>query len=136
MDIPGYSGTPLLKKLGITDQTRVFVISAPENYFQLLQSDITHQLAAGAQYADLVHLFVKSEIDFKTQMKKLTPFYRANPLLVIWISWYKKASGIVTDITENTIRDYALANDLVDIKVCAVSDLWSGLKLVVQKARR
>ena len=69
-------------------------------------------------------------------MKKLKAVYRVNPKVVIWVSWYKKSAGIPTDVTEDTIRNYALKNDLVDIKVCAVSEVWSGLKLVVQKAKR
>lgn len=69
-------------------------------------------------------------------MKKLEPVRKANPNITIWVSWYKKSSGIPTDITEDVIRHYALKNDLVDVKVCAVSDIWSGLKLVVPVAKR
>ena len=69
-------------------------------------------------------------------MKKLQPVCKANPNITIWVSWYKKSAGIPTDITEDVIRDYALKNDLVDVKVCAVSDRWSGLKLVVPVAKR
>ena len=89
-----------------------------------------------AETPDLVHVFVKSNKEFETEMKKLKEVYRDNPKVVIWVSWYKKSAGIPTDVTEDTIRNYALKNDLVDIKVCAVSEVWSGLKLVVQKAKR
>jgi hypothetical protein len=69
-------------------------------------------------------------------MEKLKKVCLENPNVIIWVSWYKKSSGIATDITENEIRNYALKNDLVDIKVCAVSEDWSGLKLVVPKNKR
>jgi len=69
-------------------------------------------------------------------MEKLTPVYSQNPEVVIWVSWYKKSSGIKTDLTEDLIREYALSRTLVDIKVCAVTDLWSGIKLVVRKKFR
>ena len=69
-------------------------------------------------------------------MKRLDRLIKKNKKIVIWVSWYKKSSGIATDITEDTIRNFALKNNLVDVKVCAVSDIWSGLKLVVPlKAR-
>ena len=69
-------------------------------------------------------------------MKKLKAVYKKNTSVTIWVSWYKKSSKIPTDITEDTIRNYALQNDLVDVKVCAVSDVWSGLKLVVPVSKR
>jgi hypothetical protein len=83
-----------------------------------------------------VHLFAKSYKDFEAEMKKLKPLTKSNPDITIWVSWYKKSAGIATDITEDIIRAYALKNDLVDVKVCAVSDIWSGLKLVVPVAKR
>jgi hypothetical protein len=101
-----------------------------------LQEDITPQLCKGAQLPDLIHLFVTDKADFEKGMKKVTALARKNTSIAIWVSWYKKSSGIKTDITEDTIRDYALENGLVDIKVCAVSDIWSGLKLVVPVAKR
>jgi hypothetical protein len=69
-------------------------------------------------------------------MKKLKPLIKKNTTVIIWVSWYKKAAKIATDITEDIIRNYALKNDLVDVKVCAVSDIWSGLKLVVPVSKR
>jgi hypothetical protein len=83
-----------------------------------------------------VHVFVKSYAVFETEMKKLKSVIKSNPNITIWVSWYKKSAGIPTDITEDDIRNYALKNDLVDVKVCAVSDIWSGLKLVVPVAKR
>ena len=136
MATAGYSGTPLLKKLGIKDSTKVQLINAPDNYYKLLETDISGQLATSRQTPDLVHLFVKSYKEFDTAMKKLKPVSKANPNITIWVSWYKKSAKIATDITEDDIRNYALQHDLVDVKVCAVSDIWSGLKLVVPVAKR
>ena len=131
MPSAGYSGTPLLKKLGITPAMKVQLINAPEQYFLWLQADISSQLITSKEPPDFVHVFVTSEQAFETVMKKLKPVYKANPQIIIWVSWYKKSSGIATDVTEDTIRNYALKNDLVDVKVCAVNEQWSGLKLVV-----
>jgi hypothetical protein len=136
MATAGYSGTPLLKKLGIKAETRVQLVNAPDNYFKLLEADISPQIVKGKAIPDLVHLFVKNYKEFDAEMKKIKPLSKSNPDISIWVSWYKKSAGIATDITEDVIRDYALRNDLVDVKVCAVSDIWSGLKLVVPVAKR
>jgi hypothetical protein len=136
MTASGYSGTPLIKKLGIREQMKILLINAPANYFQLLEEDIRDQLVKEDELPNLIHLFVTTNKEFESEMKKLKSTYKSNPLVVIWVSWYKKASGMPIDLTEDTIRNYALRNDLVDIKVCAVSEIWSGLKLVVQKAKR
>ena len=132
----GYSGTPLLKKLGIKPDMKVLLINKPEDYFILLEADINDQSVNKNQIPDFIHLFAKTEKEFVAEMKKLKPVCKQNPNIVIWVSWYKKAAKIPTDITEDTIRNYALKNDLVDVKVCAVSDIWSGLKLVVPVAKR
>jgi len=136
MATAGYSGTPLLKKLGIKPEMKVFIINKPDNYYELLTADINDQSSKKNETPDLVHLFVKSVKEFEKEMKKLKAFCKLNPDITIWVSWYKKSAKIPTDITEDTIRNYALKNDLVDVKVCAVSDLWSGLKLVVPVAKR
>jgi hypothetical protein len=130
----GYSGTPLLKKLGIKKTDRVLLIHPPEHYLSWLATDISQQLCPKNEKPDFIHLFVKSQLVFEQEMAILTG--KMKPTTVIWVSWYKKSSGIATDITETAIRKYALANQLVDIKVCAVSDEWSGLKLVVPVAKR
>jgi hypothetical protein len=132
----GYSGTPLLKKLGIKENMKLLLIAAPENYYELLEADVRSQLLKKNQVPDFVHLFITSEKEFIKEMKDLKKFCKANPNISIWVSWHKKSSGIATDITEDIIRQYALQNDLVDIKVCAVSEIWSGLKLVVPVAKR
>jgi hypothetical protein len=132
----GYSGTPLLKKLGINPGLSVRLVNPPDNYFELLETDISDQVAKGKSIPDLVHLFVLTNKQFESEIRKLKSDLLKNPNLVIWVSWYKKSSGLKTDITEDVIRNFALKNDLVDVKVCAVSDVWSGLKLVVPVARR
>ena len=132
----GYSPTPLLKKLGIKPEMKVLLIQQPDDYFKLLELNISEQLCKKEESPDLIHLFVTNNKDFESEMKKLKPVIKSNTSITLWISWYKKAAKIPTDITEDTIRNYALKNDLVDVKVCAVSDIWSGLKLVVPLAKR
>ena len=132
----GYSGTPLLKKLGLKDGQRVRLLHPPDDYFQLLEVDISDQLCAPEECPDCAHLFAASRAIFEKGMRALEASIRRNPRIVIWVSWYKKSSGVATDLTEDVIRDFALQNGLVDIKVCAVSGLWSGLKLVVPVKRR
>jgi hypothetical protein len=132
----GYSGTPLLKKLGIKPETKVLVINMPPDYFNLLDTDITDQLCKEDNIPDLVHVFARDGKAFEKEMKQLKALCKQNPNVIIWVSWYKKIAKINTDITEDVIRNYALKNDLVDVKVCAVSETWSGLKLVVPVAKR
>lgn len=131
----GYSGTPLIKKLGITSAMKVLLVSQPDEYYDLLALNINDQLCGKKDIPDFIHLFVKTRRDFETEMKKLRPLINKNTGVIIWVSWYKKAAKIPTDVTEDIIRDYALQNNLVDVKVCAVSDIWSGLKLVVPVAK-
>ncbi len=132
----GYSGTPLIKKLGIKPEMKIQLLNQPPDYFTLLETDIRDQLCKKKEIPDLVHLFVTRNAGFEKEMKAIRPYIKGNPQIVIWISWYKKSAGIPTDITEDVIRNYALKNDLVDVKVCAVSEIWSGLKLVVPLAKR
>ena len=132
----GYSGTSLLKKLGIKPEMRVWLINKPPDYYKLLDTDITDQLCKKNVTPDLIHLFVKDTKEFEIEMKKLIALCKQHTEITIWVSWYKKAAKIETDVTEDVIRNYALKNDLVDVKVCAVSDIWSGLKLVVPVAKR
>lgn len=127
----GYSGTPLIKKLGIKEESKVVLINAPENYMEFLESDINKQLVKEISKADLVHLFVASKAELKKEFSKI--IQKAKDDLIVWISWYKKSSGIPTDVTEDVIREIVLPAGWVDIKVCAVSDIWSGLKIVKRK---
>ncbi|MFN8244352.1 MAG: hypothetical protein U0X40_09905 [Ferruginibacter sp.] len=132
----GYSGTPLWKKLGITDKTRLLVLHEPAAYAQWLGIDINPLRVKSGEVPGLVHLFVKDKKALLACLQRSAPLCRKNPSLVIWVSWYKKAAGIATDLTEDIIRSEALRRQLVDVKVCAVSDEWSGLKLVVPLALR
>jgi hypothetical protein len=136
MVLAGYSGTPLIKKLGIKPEMKILLLRTPNNYFDLLQQDVTHQSITAKQTADFIHLFAKDIAAFKKGMTKVLLHAKKNTAVVIWVSWYKKSAGIATDLTEDVIRNFALQNNLVDIKVCAVSDVWSGLKLVVPVAKR
>lgn len=131
MATAGYSGIQLLKKLGIKDEMKVLLIDAPDNYSELLEADISNQLCKKNEVPDFIHLFVKNNKTFELNMTKVLSLAKKNTQLIIWVSWYKKSAAIATDITEDVIRNYALKNGLIDIKVCAVSDIWSGLKLVV-----
>lgn len=136
MATAGYSGTALIKKLGITSKMKLLLISPPDDYYQLLKTNVSEQLIKKNETPDLIHLFAKNYTAFETAMKKIIRIGKKNPELIIWVSWYKKASHIPTDLTEDVIRSYALRNDWVDVKVCSVSDDWSGLKLVVPLAKR
>lgn len=130
----GYSGTPLVKKLGIKEGFRVRFINKPKNYFELL-GDLppgVKQIKTGN--SDFVHLFTKSRKEMESQLKKNMQTIEQDGM--IWVSWPKKAPKIETDITEDVIREVALPMGLVDIKVCAVDDIWSGLKLVIRKENR
>jgi hypothetical protein len=115
---------------------KLLLINPPENYYELVEVNLKDQLNRKNEVPDLVHLFVQHRKDFVAGMKRLKPTIRKNTSIVIWVSWYKKAANIKTDITEDVIRNYALQNGLVDVKVCAVSEIWSGLKLVVPLAKR
>ena len=142
MATSGYSGTPLLKKLGIKPAMNLMLINHPAEYYDLVEMNLDAQLCKKNEIPDFIHLFVQYKKDFENEMKKLKPLIKKNTEMIIWVSWYKKAAlrqtqgKLETDIREDIIRDYALQNDLVDVKVCAVSEQWSGLKLVVPLAKR
>ncbi|GAC1302729.1 MAG: hypothetical protein NVSMB24_07750 [Mucilaginibacter sp.] len=132
----GYSGTTLAKKMGIKPGFRIGLINQPGNYFDLftdLPPDITITNDVTIK-KDLIHIFTKSEKEFTAMLPGLKT--QITPNGVIWVSWPKKASKVVTDITEDIIRNYALSIGLVDIKVCAVDETWSGLKLVIPVKER
>lgn len=115
---------------------KVLLHKAPPDYFNWLEAPIDEQLCTQGDSPDLIHIFAKNRREFETAMQRLKQHWEKNTSTMIWISWYKKSSGIPTDINEDDIRRYALANGLVDVKVCAVTDQWSGLKLVVPRAKR
>ncbi|HMJ47583.1 MAG TPA: hypothetical protein VK498_09645 [Ferruginibacter sp.] len=136
MATAGYSGTALIQKLGIRPGMKVLLLHPPENYFQFPGSDISGQYCTAKQVPALIHLFAKDNRVFESEMKMILPLCKKNVSVIIWVSWYKKSAGIPTDITEDSIRNFALRHELVDIKVCAVSNEWSGLKLVVPVSKR
>ena len=132
-----YSGTPLAQKLGIKPGMNVLAINAPKDYGALLgglPKGVSILAKAERSEAQLVHLFVRS----LAELDDLLPEARRAMATdgAIWVSWYKKAAKIETDVTEDVIRARALKTDLVDVKVCAVNDVWSGLKLVIRKHLR
>ncbi len=136
MNDAGYSGTPLAQKLGIKDGARVFLWDAPSEY-----RDLVAPLPPGVRFArgldsdvDLVHVFVTARSMLERALRTLRSTLRAQA--VVWVSWPKKASRVRTDVTEDVIRQVALPMGWVDVKVCAVDEVWSGLKLVVRVAER
>ena len=133
---PGYSGTTLIRKLGIKPGMKLMVLNGPSDYFSWLEEDVRAQLCKTIERPDWLHIFVADSKALGKGMKQIVQYAKANPQLIAWVSWYKKSSGITTDITEDTIRDMALAAGLVDVKVCAVTHEWSALKLVVPLAKR
>ncbi|MEO6732200.1 MAG: hypothetical protein ABIN01_13365 [Ferruginibacter sp.] len=125
----GYSGTPLAKKLGIKAGYRIRVINAPEYYFSLFEDMPANVNTEQRSGLNLVHYFSTGAKALQKDLPKLKKEIEESGM--IWISWPKKASGVATDITEDTIRLIALSNELVDVKVCAIDEIWSGLKLVI-----
>jgi hypothetical protein len=127
----GYSGTPLLKKLGIQEGHRVLLRNAPEK----LPVELAEYLKARPKNnLDVALLFAKSSAEFEAGFALLRKAIK--PDGAIWVAWPKKASGVRTDLTEDTIRNQALKTPLVDVKVCAIDETWSGLKLVIRKELR
>lgn len=135
-ETPGYSGTPLARKLGIKPPMTVLAINAPTEYPAWLGELPDGVCLTSKPVTPLraVHLFVLSRSDLEKQLAKLRKQLEQTGFL--WVSWPKKAARISTDLTENVIRDVALPLGFVDIKICAVSDVWSGLKLVIRKSER
>jgi hypothetical protein len=133
---PGYSGTPLAKKLGITASSRVALVSAPVGFEATLAP-----IPAGARISrrlakdlDMVVAFVTARAQLEQQWSRLTGALA--PAGMLWIGWPKKASGVRTDMTENVVREVALPAGWVDTKVCAIDDVWSGLRCVLRVENR
>ena len=134
--MPGYSGTPLAKKLGIKPGCRVLLVKAPVEYKTWLGP-----IPEGVRFdsrltpsTDIIHVFSRD----RAALGRLLKLYRTTlkPDGTVWVSWPKKTAKVETDIVEGTIRELALPLGFVDVKVCAVSEIWSGLKLVVRKELR
>jgi hypothetical protein len=126
----GYSQTPLVKKLGLRSGMRLQVINAPLDYAAMVDN-----LPAGLQWAegeetdlDFIHLFDRNRVWLEESLPRLVP--RLAKTGVLWISWPKKSSGLASDLDENIVRETGLKNGMVDVKVCAVNQQWSGLKFV------
>jgi hypothetical protein len=132
----GYSGTPLVKKLGVKEGFAVHTIGAPPDYRDLLKP-----LPAGVRFAtsatastNIVHVFETQRAALNSVLVALRK--KLGPEAIVWVSWPKKSAKVPTTITEDVIRELALPLGFVDVKVCAVTDVWSGLKLVVRKELR
>ena len=133
----GYSGTPLPKKLGITPGMSMTVLNAPANLDAIL-GELPDGVATSREvgdHRDLVLIFVTRQADFASRIPALTTAIAPDGM--IWVAWPKRASKIETDMTENVIREIVLpSSGLVDVKVCAIDHVWSGLKLVIRKEQR
>jgi len=134
--MPGYSGTPLPKKLGIKDDFRVALLHAPDDVKTELRAELARCRirAISDRDLDFIFLFARSLAGLKVDLPRAAKALA--PAGMLWISWPKKSSGVATDLTEDAIRQSGLAVGLVDIKVCAVTDVWSGLKFVIPVRNR
>jgi hypothetical protein len=132
----GYSGTPLAKKLSLKDGMRVWWAGMPDNVREeIAAAALTLQpLDAPDAPIDAAHVFVTERADLEARLRQLLPLLARQGF--IWVSWPKKASRVPTDISEDVIRAVALPMGLVDVKVCAVDETWSGLKLMIRKEHR
>jgi len=132
----GYSGTPLAKKLGFKPAHEVLLVDAPRNYRKLVEPlpDGVKFVPRLAATTDIVHAFATKKSELAKSLEAFRAKLKADG--VVWVSWPKKSAKVATDITEDTVRELALPLGFVDIKVCAVDETWSGLKLMVRKALR
>jgi len=127
--MPGYSGTPLPKKLGIKAGLRVRLTNAPaEARAELREALAECDLVKQGDALDFAMVFTKSRADLTTEFPRMAKML--SPAGMLWVSWPKKSSGVVTDLDENIVREIGLGAGLVDVKVCAVTEVWSGLKFV------
>ncbi|WP_199118477.1 DUF3052 family protein [Pedobacter sp. ASV28] len=134
MKTTGYSGTPLAKKLGIKEHFKLLLINTPAHYFDLLV-DLPKILEINeSSPQDLIHYFTKQLSELDRELPFLKSQIKDNGM--IWISWPKKSAKVPTDLTEDLIREIAIKNGLIDVKVCAVDEIWSGLKLVIPVKNR
>ena len=129
----GYSGTPLAQKLSLRDGYKVCFLDMPQSVRTNIDSYGLH-LELDCDAPDAVHLFVKTRVRLEAELMQFREKIAQNGQ--IWVSWPKKASKVKTDVTEDTIRELCLPLGLVDVKVCAVDEVWSGLKLVIRKELR
>ncbi len=134
--MPGYSGAPLPKKLGIKEDFRVALLNMPSDVRSELQVALAECRIAKdlAGPLDFIHLFSKSRVGLERDMHRAAKALA--PAGMLWVSWPKKSSGVATELTDNVVRETGLAIGLVDVKVCAVTDVWSGLKFVIPVKNR
>ena len=128
----GYSGTPLTKKLGIKEGFRVTLVGAPARFRDELLDlppGVDFVTSVSAQL-DLILFFVKSQSEMIRNFPRLAAKFK--PAGMLWIAWPKRASGVATDLTDNSVREIGLEAGLVDVKVCAINEIWSGLKFVIR----
>jgi hypothetical protein len=125
--MPGYSGTPLPKKLGIKAGFRVLLLRAPEDVLAELSADLA-ECARQKDSLDFAMIFTASRSQLANDFSRIAQVLA--PAGMLWVSWPKKSSGVATDLDENVVREIGLAAGLVDVKVCAVTEVWSGLKFV------
>jgi hypothetical protein len=138
----GYSATPLIKKLGYKEGQAAWLVAVPSTLSELakypgfgkLTSSKLVKTSSGGRHIDLVHWFVTSRSELQSGIKGVGAAMK--PDAVLWISWPKKASKVRTDVTEDVLREVILPTGLVDIKVCAVDEVWSGLKFMFSKELR
>ena len=132
----GYSGTPLVKKLGIKAPLTMLLVNPPEEYIMWIGGvpEGVRLVSKAKKPIEAAHVFATESVFLNAMLSKLRNELKQDGF--IWISWPKRASKVQTDITEDTIREIALPLGFVDIKVCAVSEVWSGLKLVIRKSER
>ena len=132
----GYSGTPLAKKLGIKERSAVMTVNAPDVYSELLAPvpDGVNISDTVRTDVDLVHIFTNGRDELFQKLAECRWLIKQDG--AIWVSWYKQAAKLPTEITEDTVREAAFPLGLVDVKVCAVDERWSGLKLVIRKENR
>jgi hypothetical protein len=132
----GYSGTPLARRLSLKDGMRVWWDGMPISVRDEIASEgmQLELLQTPETPVDAAHIFVTERADLESKLNQLLP--QLDPAGMIWVSWPKKASNVPTNISEDAIRDIALPLGLVDVKVCAIDDIWSGLKLVVRRQNR
>ena len=127
----GYSATPLARKLGFKEGFRAGFVNSPKEFAKELAplpSDVSISVGTLTKPLDLILLFADSQKTLKREFPKLAR--KLSPNGMLWIAWPKRASGVATDLSDNSVRDIGLAAGLVDVKVCAVNDVWSGLKFV------
>jgi len=127
--MPGYSGTPLPKKLGIKEGFRVRLIDSPPEVLRELKPSLDKcEMTDGKSPLDFAVVFTRSKASLTREFERITK--ELAPAGMLWVSWPKKSSGVATDLSEDAIREIGLASGLVDVKVCAVTEVWSGLKFV------